>query len=38
LGGLLPLNDEEPAFAQLYIYDPDLALAHWIRGYGDLHP
>jgi hypothetical protein len=28
LGGLLPLNDEELAFAQLYIYDTNLALAH----------
>jgi hypothetical protein len=37
LGGLLPLENE-PAFAQLYIYDPNEALSHRQRGYNDLLP
>jgi len=37
LGGLLPL-DNEPAFAQLYIYDSNEALSHRQRGYNDLLP
>jgi hypothetical protein len=28
LGGLIPLNDKELTFAQLYIYNPNLTLAH----------
>jgi hypothetical protein len=38
LGGLLPLNEEEPAFAQLYIYDPEQESLHRQRGYSDLLP
>ena len=37
LGSLL-LLDNEPAFAQLYIYDPNEALSHRQRGYNDLLP
>jgi hypothetical protein len=38
MGSLIPLNDGDPVFAQLYIIDPEQALAHRETRYDDLLP